>query len=200
MAKEIILATANEHKVAEIKIFFKDLKTKFTSMTSFEKYPHVIEDGKTLEENAVKKAKIVAKFFNQWTLADDTGLEVDFLNGKPGVHTARYAGNNCSYQDNSNKLLEVLKDVLPQKRTAVFKTVIALANPAGGVFLAEGKLFGIISTFPCGNCGFGYDAVFYLPECKKTLAEFSLEEKSSLSHRAKALKAAKKIIEDLVGE
>ncbi|MBQ3942931.1 MAG: non-canonical purine NTP pyrophosphatase, partial [Elusimicrobia bacterium] len=104
--KEIILATGNKHKVVEIKDILKDLAVTIKPMTDFEKYPEVVEDGQTLQDNAIKKATEVAKYFNSWAIADDTGLEVNYLNGAPGVYSSRYAGENCSYADNNNKLLK----------------------------------------------------------------------------------------------
>jgi XTP/dITP diphosphohydrolase len=197
MAKEIIIATGNKHKVNEIKFILKDLDIKIIPMTSFANYPVTVEDGKTLEENAVKKAKEAALFLKKLALADDTGLEVDFLSGDPGIYSARYAGEKCSYDDNNKKLLLNLTGVPEEKRTASFRTVIAIVNPEGNVYLAEGKIFGIIRGYVSGNNGFGYDPLFYLPEYKKTLADFSAEEKNSISHRAKALHKAKEIIKEL---
>jgi len=198
MINEIILASTNKHKVEEIKSILKDLDIKIIPMTSFPLYPITIEDGKTLEENASKKAREAAKFFKRWTIADDSGLEVDCLNGRPGVYSARYAGEKCSNRDNNKKLLEALKNVSQEKRTAKFKTVIAISNPNGKVLLADGEIFGIIKNCT-GTAGFGYDPVFYIPEYGKTLAELGPEIKNSVSHRANALKKAKEIIRGLLG-
>ncbi len=192
--REIILATKNRHKAEEIKSILKDLDIKIIPMTSFPDYPVTIEDGVTLEENAIKKAKEAAEFFKRWTIADDSGLEVDYLNGRPGVYSARYAGKNCSYDDNNKKLLAELKNVPEEKRTANFRTVIAVASPDGRLFLADGKIFGTIKGHAVGTDGFGYDPVFYVPEYGKTFAELSYEIKNSLSHRAEALRKIKKII------
>ncbi|MDR2252149.1 MAG: XTP/dITP diphosphatase [Endomicrobium sp.] len=196
MIKEIILATGNRHKVQEMKEILKDLGIKVTPMISFPQYPNTEEDGKTLEENAIKKAKETAKFFGKWTLADDSGLEVDYLDGAPGVYSARYAGEKCLYEDN-NKLLKVLDGVPLEKRTAKFRTVIAISSPDGRINLAEGKIFGIITLQSLGSNGFGYDPVFYVPEYGKTFAELSTYIKDSISHRAIALQKAKEIIKSL---
>jgi XTP/dITP diphosphohydrolase len=177
--------------------FFNGLEIKVMPMTYFCKYPETEEDGKTLEKNAIKKAKDAAKFFNKWALADDSGLEVDWLNGEPGVYSARYAGESCLYDDNNKKLLLALKDVPFEKRTAKFRTVIAISNPNGKVYLAEGKIYGIIALQPLGNNSFGYDPVFYVPEYKKTFAELSIDIKNSISQRAIALQKAKEIIKSL---
>lgn len=197
MIKEVILATGNRHKAEEIKSILKDLNVEIVPMTSFPNYPVTAEDGATLEENASKKAKEAAKFFKKWTIADDSGLEVDYLNGKPGVYSARYAGENCSYDDNNKKLLAELKNVSEEKRTAKFRAVIAVASPEGKIFLVEGKIFGIIKEHAVGTEGFGYDPVFYIPQYEKTFAELDCEIKNSISHRAKALQKVKEIIKDL---
>ncbi|MCL2390093.1 MAG: XTP/dITP diphosphatase [Endomicrobia bacterium] len=194
MIKEIIVATGNKHKVEEISAILKDLNIKVIPMTSFPSYPKTVEDGKTLAENASKKAKEAAEFFKKWVIADDTGLEVDFLNGEPGVYSARYAGENCSYEDNNTKLLGKLKDVPDEKRTAKFRCVIAVSSPEGAVSLADGQIFGIISKIAAGVNGFGYDPVFFVPEYNKTFAELSSEVKNKVSHRANALQKAKEII------
>jgi XTP/dITP diphosphohydrolase len=198
MIKEIILATKNRHKDEEIKSILKDLDIKIVSMTSFSSYPTTIEDGVTFEENAAKKAMEAAKFFKKWTIADDSGLEVDYLSGRPGIYSARYAGRNCSYHDNNKKLLAELKNVPEEKKTANFRTVIAVASPDGRLFLADGKIFGTIGRSVVGINGFGYDSVFYVPEYGKTFAELSYEIKNSLSHRAEALQKVKKIIKNLL--
>jgi XTP/dITP diphosphohydrolase len=197
MIKEIILATGNKYKVQEMKEILKDLGVKVTPMISFPQYPNTEEDGKTLEENAIKKARETAKFFGKWTLADDSGLGVDYLDGAPGVYSARYAGEKCLYEDNNNKLLKVLDGVPLEKRIAKFRTVIAISSPDGKISLAEGKIFGIIAFQSLGSNGFGYDPVFYVPEYGKTFAELSTYIKNSISHRAIALQKAKEIIKSL---
>jgi XTP/dITP diphosphohydrolase len=194
MIREIILATKNRHKAEEIKLILKDLDIKIIPITSFPEYPATVEDGVTLEENAAKKANEAAEFFKKWAIADDSGLEVDYLNGSPGIYSARYAGINCSYDDNNKKLLAELKNVPEEKRTANFRTVIAVASPDGRLFLADGKIFGTIKGCIAGTGGFGYDPVFCVPEYGKTFAELSYEIKNSLSHRAEALRKIKKII------
>jgi XTP/dITP diphosphohydrolase len=195
---EIILATGNLHKTEEIKSILKDLSIKVIPMTSFENYPEIVEDAPTLEGNAVKKAVTAAKFFNKWALADDTGLEVDALGGAPGVYSARYAGENCTYADNNNKLLEKLKNVPKDKRTAAFKCVIAISSPKGETYIAKGQKNGIITEYFAGKGGFGYDSLFFVPELSKTFAELSDNEKNTISHRAQALIEAKEIIRNLI--
>ncbi|MCA6070725.1 MAG: XTP/dITP diphosphatase [Endomicrobium sp.] len=197
MIKEIIFATRNLHKIEEIKEILKDLNIKIVPMISFDKYPKTIEDGKTLEENAAKKAREAAEFFKQWTIADDSGLEVDYLNGAPGVYSARYAGEGCSYDDTNKKLLAALNGVATEKRTAKFRTVIAISSPEGKIYFTEGKIFGTISLRVAGTSGFGYDPIFYVPEYGKTFSELGSEVKNSISHRAKALQKAKEVLKRL---
>jgi XTP/dITP diphosphohydrolase len=192
--KEIILATCNQNKVEEIKAILKNLNIKLIPMTSFRKYPKTIEDGETLESNASKKAGEVARFFRKWAIADDSGLEVDYLNGSPGVFSARYAGRKCSYNDNNEKLLLELKNIPQEKRTAKFRTVIAISSPCRKIYLADGEIFGTISSRVVEREGFGYDSIFYIPNYGKTLSERSFEVKNFISHRAIALRKAKKII------
>jgi XTP/dITP diphosphohydrolase len=189
--KKIVVATTSKYKQEEIKSLLKDLDIEVIPMTSFKEYPKTIEDGKTLKDNAIKKAKESAQFFNSWVIADDTGLEVDYLNGQPGVLTARYAGQDCRFEDNIKKLLNALKDVPFEKRTARFRTIAAIANPCGQLYLSEGEIYGIISLDKKGLYNFGYDSIFYIPQCRKTFAELTSGEKNTISHRAKALQKAK---------
>jgi len=198
MIKEIILATGNKHKVEEISAILKDIGIKVIPMISFPTYPKTVEDGETLHDNAAKKAREAALFFKSWVIADDTGLEVDYLNGAPGVYSARYAGEHCSYEDNNNKLLAALKGVPKEKRTAKFRCVIAVSSPEGDVSFADGEIFGIISDKVAGTNGFGYDPVFFVPEENKSFAELSAEVKNKISHRARALEKAKELIKQLL--
>ena len=195
--EEIILATGNKHKVEEISAILKDLPVKIKPMTDFEKYPDVIEDGQTLQDNAIKKATEVAKYFHSWAIADDTGLEVHFLNGAPGVFSSRYAGEHCTYDDNNQKLLKALDGVLMENRQAQFRCVIALSDPEGNVkILAEGKIKGYIAKSLSGTAGFGYDPLFYVPKYEKTFAELTEEEKNKISHRGLALVEFKKLAKE----
>jgi XTP/dITP diphosphohydrolase len=198
MNKVIIIATTNGHKEKEIRAILSDLDVEFVSMLSFSNYPVIIENGRTFEENASKKARESAVFFRAWTIADDSGLEVDYLKGKPGIQSSRYAGEKCSCEDNNNKLLEALKDVSGGNRTAKFRAVVAISSPDGKVSLLDGKIFGTITRCAVGNNGFGYDSVFWIPEYGKTLAELDTELKNLVSHRAKALQKAKGFIKKLL--
>ena len=193
--KELLIGTHNKHKTEEIARLLKDLPLAIKDLSRFPQIAPVEEDGDTLLENAVKKAKYYSEKTGLMTLADDTGLEVDALNGEPGVKSARYAGDHCSYQDNNLKLLQALSGAKNGDRTAHFKCVIACYDPkTKGLKTAEGKITGRILASPRGRNGFGYDPVFYMPELKKTLAELSMEEKNTVSHRALAVLKMKDIL------
>ncbi len=192
--KTVVLATRNQHKVEEICALLTELPITFLSLESFPDLPEVVEDGKTCQENALKKARETAERTGQWALADDTGLEVEALNGRPGLYAARYAGEAATYKDNCDKLLTELQDIPLEKRGARFFTVIALSDPAGKTECVEGELQGQIADRFYGSQGFGYDPVFYVPELQKTLAELTMAEKSRISHRGKALQLAKHLL------
>lgn len=190
----LVLGTGNRHKVEEIRTFLADLPLNIRTLADFPDCPEVVEDGETCRANAIKKAHEIAGFTGHWTLADDTGLEVQALGGRPGVYAARYAGENATYADNCRKLLEELQGVPADKRAARFLTVMALADPGGTVDVVEGILDGFITEAFYGSQGFGYDPVFFVPELGKTLAEISLAEKNQISHRARALQQAKDLL------
>ena len=191
----IVLATRNKKKVEEIKRIVKDMPISVYSLDDFPDCPEVEEDGKTFEENAVKKARAVSRHTNMPALADDSGLEVYALDGAPGVLSARYAGENADDRKNTEKLLNEMRSVPDGKRGARFACCIALVFPAGDLALRDGKAEtftgyseGSIGREPKGSNGFGYDPVFYPAGCKRTFAEMDDEEKDSLSHRGAALK------------
>ncbi|MDO8735070.1 MAG: RdgB/HAM1 family non-canonical purine NTP pyrophosphatase [Elusimicrobiota bacterium] len=187
---KIALATQNKDKIKEIK---KILGKNFKFVQLY-KFPKIVENGKTLEENAIKKAKAIFKITKITTLADDSGLEVAALGGRPGVYSARFAGKNCNYSDNNKKLLKLLLNVAYKKREAKFRTVVAIIFPDGKLKTVEGVVSGYIATEPKGSNGFGYDPVFYYPRLKKTFAQLTAVLKNRLSHRATAFKKAKKIL------
>lgn len=191
---KVVLATHNQNKVKEIMAIFTDAPIEFVTLDAFPGAPDVVEDGATLEENAQKKAYEIAKFTKQIALADDSGLEVDFLDKAPGVISARFAGIGCSYADNNNKLLKLLKGVPTEHRKARFRCVMALAVPRGATQTVEGALDGYITDRPRGEEGFGYDPVFLVPEQGKTLAELGPTLKNQISHRFKALQAMRPIL------
>ncbi|MDR0985306.1 MAG: RdgB/HAM1 family non-canonical purine NTP pyrophosphatase [Endomicrobium sp.] len=196
---KIILSSNNKNKIKEFNSILKLNTNDIIPLSLLKLSIKIRENGKTLKENAIKKASKIAIYTRKWTISDDSGLEVDYLNGAPGIYSARFAGNECSYIKNNKKLLCLLKNVPKQKRTAKFKTVIAISNPYGKIkLLSVGYIFGIITESIVGHNGFGYDSVFYIPTYNKTLAELDFKLKNSISHRAIALKKAKKFIVSLL--
>ena len=198
MIRELVLATRNRHKGEELGALLGDLGVRIRTMDEFPDVPDVIEDGNTCEANAIKKAKAVSKATGLVAVADDTGLEVDALGGRPGVYAARYAGEHASYEDNWSKLLQELSGVPHNHRTARFLTAAAMASPSGEVQVVTGQLQGVITEEPVGARGFGYDPVFFVPELGKTLAELSAEEKNRISHRAKAFAQVRKMLQNRI--
>ena len=198
MVNEIVLATHNPDKRVEIAALLSDLGIRVRSLAEFPQAPVVVEDGETCQANAIKKAKTIANYTGLTAVADDTGLEVDALGGRPGVHAARYAGAQVSYEDNWKKLLHELNGVPLEQRGARFLTVVAIVRPANEqVETVEGVLNGVIAHRPAGSGGFGYDPVFVVPELGKTLAELTPSEKNRISHRAQAFVKAKAILQRL---
>lgn len=187
----IVLATRNLHKLQEMQVLLSNINLTILSLNNFPLAPEVEENGNTLEENAAKKAQIIAQYTGLWSLSDDTGLFVDALNGAPGVFSARYAGAQATYEDNIKKLLAALKEAPINKRRATFRTVAALVNPNREIILEVSNIAGLITKEPKGVQGFGYDPVFFLPELGKTLAELSPQEKNRVSHRAIAFEKIK---------
>lgn len=188
MKRKIILSSGNEHKVREIKEILKDMSFEVVSKNDlgFKDF-EVVEDGDTLEENAFKKVTELGKLVKGIIIADDTGLYVDALEGDPGVYSARYAGEPTSDERNNRLLLDNMMHIPMEKRTAVFKTVIAVMLETGEKIKAEGLCKGKIGFEPKGNNGFGYDPLFVVEETGKTFAQMSDQEKNQISHRAKAL-------------
>lgn len=183
----MVLATANPDKVVELEELLGD---RFEVQPRPADLAETIEDEDSLEGNAIKKATEVAQATGAWALADDTGLFVDALDGAPGVHTARYAGPEATYEQNVDLLLASLADVQPDDRTATFRTVVALIGPDGAGLTAEGAVDGYIAAQRLGSGGFGYDPVFEPIEGGgRTFSEMSREEKHELSHRSRALAA-----------
>jgi len=192
---KIFLATGNKHKIEEISDIFSDVENvEILSIKDGVEIPEVIEDGTTFEENSKKKAVEIAKFLNMITIADDSGLCVDALNGEPGVYSARYSETGDDLKNNE-KLIENLKGV--ENRKAKFVSVITLAKPNGETFSFEGEILGEIVDNPRGNTGFGYDPHFYVEEYQKTLAQLP-ELKNKISHRAKALEKLKKELKNIL--
>ena len=191
MKRKLILATRNKGKLKEIQVLLSDLDIDIMSLDEAENAPHVVEDGKTFMENAFKKAKVIAEATGIMALADDSGLEVDALDGAPGVYSARYSGENASDASNNEKLLADLEGVPAGKRSARFSCVIVVYHPSGRWISTEDKCEGEITEKSIGDRGFGYDPVFYLPSLNCTMAQLSAEEKNRMSHRGKALEKLK---------
>ena len=185
---QLVLATRNANKLEEIRDVLGLDELKVKSSFDFPHIPDVVEDKDTLEGNAIKKAMTIASATGCWALADDSGLEVDALGGAPGVYSARYAGEHCSYMDNCNKLLFELDG--QTNRRARFRTVLALVNLVGEVRTLEGAMNGVITESMRGSEGFGYDPVFMPDGYDRTYAELDPEKKNRISHRGKALQAA----------
>lgn len=183
--KPLILATRNPGKISEFKELVSGFDIDIKSLEDFKSIPLVIEDGKTFEDNAYKKAHFTAKILGFPALADDSGLLVDALNGAPGVYSARYAGEEATDAENIQKLLKDIEG--ESNRKAAFQAVIAVAVPRGPALIYEGRCEGEIAQLPVGDNGFGYDPIFYYPPLKKTFAQISREEKNAVSHRGKAM-------------
>jgi XTP/dITP diphosphohydrolase len=197
MIRELVLATRNRHKLEELVALLGDLGVTIHTLDEFPDAPNMIEDGDTCEVNAVKKARAIAEFTGLPAVADDTGLEVAALGGRPGIHAARYAGEDATYEDNCRKLLEELVGVPRERRAARFLTVAAIALPSDGTRVAQGSLDGVIAEEASGTLGFGYDPVFFIPELGKTLAQLSPDQKNRISHRAKAFIQAKDMLREM---
>lgn len=195
--EEILLATRNQDKVRELTALLRDLGIRIRTLAEFPTAPEIEEDGTTCEANALKKAGGIAAATGLPSVADDTGLEVDALGGRPGVYAARYAGEHATYEDNCRKLLQELEGVPWAGRTARFITVAALAMPGGQSQVTTGILQGVIAEACVGSQGFGYDPVFFVPELGRTLAELTAEEKNRVSHRAKAFRSMADILRTL---
>jgi len=187
---KLIIATSNKDKVREIGEILKD--THFTAVSMHEEGldPDIVEDGKTFEENALIKARAVHELAEDcYVMADDSGLCIDALDGAPGIYSARFCGEDSTYPEKFAKIFEMLKDVPEEKRTAKFVCSIAVVRPDGTDFTVRGEVCGILHEKPAGDGGFGYDPIFYVPEFGMTTAQMAKEQKNSISHRGKALRA-----------
>lgn len=202
--KKLILASNNKKKVKEMKEILKDIDIEVRSLEDERINIDVVEDGKTFEENAKKKAKEIYEYLlerkdsNFIVLADDSGLEVNYLNGEPGIYSARYAGEHGNDSKNNEKLLNKLKGVLKSNRGAKFICQLAMFTDKGEYFKVTGEVEGYIIEELHGDGGFGYDPLFFYEPLDKTFAELTSEEKNEISHRGKALKELKKVIIKLI--
>jgi XTP/dITP diphosphohydrolase len=195
MLGPMVLATKNQGKIREIEAILSDLPFNILSLNNYLHIPDVVEDGLTFFDNAFKKAKTISEQTNLMALADDSGLEVAYLNGKPGIYSSRYAGENATDAENISKLLSTLRGVPPDERSAMFRCVIVLYGPGGKCQTFEGRWAGHITEMPIGKSGFGYDPVFFIKELGMTVAELPQAEKNRLSHRAQALNELKKYLQ-----
>ena len=190
----LVLATRNRGKIREMASILADLDLDILSSLDFPKIPPVIEDGRTFQENAIKKAETIVRFTGLPSLADDSGLEIDALHGRPGICSSRFAGPEQDDDKNIEKVLTLMRRIPEDRRQARFRCVIALASPDGQTATVEGICEGTICTEPKGSAGFGYDPIFLVPEHGKTFAELGEEVKNRISHRAKALSAARALL------
>ena len=189
--KRIIFATGNAGKMKEIREIMADLDVEIVSMKEAGVDVEIVENGSSFEENAVIKARTIMEHTGELVLADDSGLEIDYLNGEPGIYSARYMGEDTSYHIKNNNLISRLEGVEDEKRTARFVCVIAAAFPDGEILTVRDTVEGRIGYEEKGKNGFGYDPIFYLPEYGKSSAQLSPEEKNRISHRGKALRKMK---------
>lgn len=192
----LVLATNNRDKVRELRHALDGLPVRILTCDDYPGLPEVVEDGATLEENSLKKARALCEATGLPAVADDTGLEVDALDGAPGVYSSRFAGPDVSYEENVRELLRRMKGVPKSKRTARFRCVIALVEPGGAEVLVDGVCEGTILDEPRGAGGFGYDPVFLIPSRGRTFAELSVEEKNEISHRGLAMARMRRVLSE----
>lgn len=194
----LVIATKNKGKIKEFKEILQGLPFEVLSLVDFPQCPEIIETGTTFQENAMIKAEALRDYTAHTVLADDSGLEVDYLEGKPGVYSARFAGEGASDEENNQKLLGLLKDVPWEQRGAQFTCVIAISRPHKETVVVQGSCRGIITREPRGNLGFGYDPLFLVPEYEKTFSQLGPEIKNNISHRGNAMKEAAGVLKGFV--
>jgi len=194
--REIVVATRNKGKLKEIRHLLKDMDVQVTSLSDYPDAPEIVEDGTTFSQNALKKASTIALYTKKLTLGEDSGIEVRALNNQPGIYSARYAGPNANDRKNNLKLLRSLKKVPPSKRQARYRCCVALVDGKGIIDIVQGRCSGLIHTHSKGHNGFGYDPLFYVPRYQKTFGELDPEIKAKISHRARALKKVRGILEE----
>ncbi|MCD8225162.1 MAG: RdgB/HAM1 family non-canonical purine NTP pyrophosphatase [Clostridiales bacterium] len=200
MKHRIVFATGNAGKLREIRMILGDLGCEILSMKEAGAVPEIVEDGMTFAENAEIKAKAVWALTGDIVLADDSGLVVDYLGGEPGVYSARYMGEDTSYEIKNREIIRRLEKADGRERAARFVCNIAAVLPDGRVLHTEAAMEGEIAFQPAGNGGFGYDPILYIPEYGVTSAELTIEQKNRISHRGKALEAMKRILREYLGE
>lgn len=198
MKQKLLLATRNQKKKAELQQILQGMAVDIITLEDLPELPEVVEDGQSFEENAIKKARQTARLSGYPCLADDSGLMVDALGGMPGIYSARFAGEPADDQKNNDKLLQMMKDVAEEQRTARFVCVIALCTPSGQVQTVKGSCEGKIAIKPSGQGGFGYDPLFIPQGYQESFACLPAEIKNTISHRARALQQCKPLIEQLL--
>lgn len=195
--KRIVFATGNKNKMKEIRMILQDLGMEILSMKEAGVDVDIVEDGASFEENAEIKARAVARVLtNDIVLADDSGLEIDYLDKAPGIYSARFAGEDTSYDIKNNILLDRMEGVPDEERTARFVCAVAAVFPDGTVDVVRETIEGRVAYEPAGDNGFGYDPIFYVPEYGCTTAQMSPEQKNELSHRGKALRSMRAILKE----
>ncbi|SEW45841.1 RdgB/HAM1 family non-canonical purine NTP pyrophosphatase [[Clostridium] fimetarium] len=194
MSKKVIFATGNAGKLEEIKMILSDLDIELLSMKEAGIEVDIVEDGTSFEENAMIKAKTIMELTGEITLADDSGLEVDYLNKEPGIYSARYMGENTPYNIKNKSIIDRLEGVEGQDRSARFVCVIAAVFPDGRAFTTRATIEGLIGYEEKGDNGFGYDPIVYIPEYNATTAQLTAQIKNTISHRGKALEQMKEIL------
>lgn len=199
MKQRIVFATGNEGKMREIRLILEELDMEIVSMKEAGADPEIEENGTTFGENAEIKAKAVWACTGGIVLADDSGLVIDYLNGEPGIYSARYMGEDTPYTVKNQEIIKRLSEAAQSERTARFVSNIAAVLPDGRMLHTEAAVEGTIAYEPAGSGGFGYDPIFYLPEYGKTSAEIPIEEKNKISHRGKALEAMKQQLKEWYG-
>jgi XTP/dITP diphosphohydrolase len=194
VVRELVVATRNPGKLREIQGILSSFQLKILSLQDFPQIPPPAEDGMTFADNAAKKALEVARKTERFALADDSGLVVEALQGRPGVFSARYAGENATDEQRVQKILSEMANVSEERRQAAFVCAVALASPDGRLQITEAECRGRITFSPRGKGGFGYDPIFFVPEFSKTMAELSPDVKNRISHRGRALKIVKRTL------
>ena len=196
--KRIIFATSNEGKMKEIRVILADKNIEVVSLKEAGITVDIEETGTTFEENAIIKAKAIMELTGEIVLSDDSGLEVDYMDKAPGVYSARFMGEDTSYDIKNQYIIDQLKEAKEEERTARFVCVIACAFPSGEIITKRGTIEGVIAHEIVGANGFGYDPIFYIPEYGCTTAELNPEQKNEISHRGKALKAMKEVLSEVL--
>lgn len=195
---KLILATRNRHKILELTSLLSDFPIKIASLSDYPDIGEIIEDGKSFEENAMKKGQCAQTATGEWVLADDSGLIVPALEGEPGVISARYAGVEKGDHANNQKLIDKIRALPEGERGASFVAVVVLLGPGGKTYVVRGECEGVMITEPRGKEGFGYDPIFFLPKLGRTMAELTLDEKNRISHRGAALQKIKEILVEIL--